>query len=413
MTDASITAARRGLPGCSDLHIIMACPGHLQAVSEIGRASVPASPDSSNAASHFGEQVHALVSGELDAMSGSERASWVAAQCQRILDHLTLQTFGSYNDLAIWKETRFWLKSPEGAPILSGQSDRVVANPAGTYLLTDNKSLPGYVPPAAENWQLLGLACCLLNDDTTRHGIPSAPPINELYAAIIQPAISQKPERVHYTAQQLHVATYQIRRGLDIAKLPSAPRIPGTHCRYCAANATCPAALSMPLSLVGQVGRAVPCAPPNADKSLKQQAATTVASLTPAQLSELLPRLSLVTAIIEAARDRAKAMAATDDLPGYTLTDRAGEQSLTDLKAARELLDPYVTKEEFNALISIPVGALREIFVTRYAGIQHTTKVAAGKQFAQLIEKVSQRAAPTKLLTQTKPALPDQKKDNT
>lgn len=356
---------RLGLPSASFLPILAHCRGSWKAVKDLP-------PETSDAAD-FGNQVHDLASGQLEEMGATERASYIHKGYERIWSKVAMEIFGNLDGLMVYKETRFFMRNKELQPVFSGQADKIVIRD-GVALITDLKALTGAVAPAEENWQLLALAVAFLDDDAKRGDHP----VETVYGAIIQPLISHIPKIVQYNVQQLLIARRQIVRFLEEAAMEGAPLTPGTHCRLCRARAHCQAAISLPMLWTA----------PDLSAS----------TLTAAHVAELYPKLAAVESIIKALRARAKELAATDPTFPYTLRERQGDLVINDLKAARTALEPWVKKEDFNALIGISTGALREIFVTNYAGAEKTTKVEAGKKFLELLASASAREATKQML---------------
>lgn len=346
------------------MHRIVACPGYWSLRKECPpRAATPAST--------FGNAVHDAMANE--DMVLKEQFSWTINQCQLIKAQVVREMFGDNPDYFSAIETRFWTLDKDGNRLFSAQAD-FLAGRDGRWLVLDWKGLPGDVDDAAWNWQLLTIAVCVAMDDERRNRMP----LDELYAAIIQPSVTKHPTLVRYDLNQIVAARRMIIEKINAANQPHAPRIPGNHCKYCECAAYCVEAQSMGMILA---------APQRA-----------VAQLSPEQLIQVYERLPVINDVIAEIRKRMKLLAETDPDFAYQLIDRKGNLKITNLKAAREALEPHVTAKEFNSMLDVAVTQLRELFVDRYAATEHTTKVIAGKKFMELIANASERQAPVKML---------------
>lgn len=371
-----MTDIRQGLPSASELHRVIACPGYLQLKAELQKQTgIGSKPKDAQ----FGDDVHALMSGELKEMDAGERAAWVAKQCEKIRAKLVHEILGE-EPLNTCIETRFWLSNAKGEKVFSAQVDYAgtLNVTDGKWLLIDYKSLPGQVNPSSENWQLLSQAVCLGDDDEIRGPLP----VDEVYCAIVQPLISTKPEVVKFTVQDLIRAKALIIKKLDESKTPNAPRIPGPHCKFCACADQCPEASGMVVALANEFSLGV-------------------AHLTPAMIAEIIPRFAAIEKIMKDVKERAKALAAQGELPGYTLKEIQGDRFLPDIQAARDLFKDWISKEEILSMLRLPLTKLREKFVDKYSTEKGVTKVEAGEEFDKLVEAICQREKPSKRLVKS------------
>lgn len=365
-----MTDDREGLPSASELHRVIACPGYLALKAELQKQP---SGGSKPKDAQFGDAVHALMSGELKEMDAGERAAWVAKQCEKIKNKLIREILGE-EPSNVFVETRFWLSAGTRQKIFSAQLDYAARSDV-KWLILDFKSLPGQIDPSSSNWQVLSQAVCLGDDDEMRQNLP----IDTVYCAIVQPLVSVKPEVVKFTVPDLIRAKAMIVRKLDESKTPNPPRVPGAHCKFCPCANECPEASGMALALASEFTLGV-------------------AHLTPEMIANIIPRFAAIEKIMKDVKDRAKALAAQGELPGYTLKEVQGDRFLPDIQAARDLFKDWVSKEEVLSMLRLPLTKLREKFVDKYSAEKGTSKVEAGEKFDTMIEAIVEREKPSKRL---------------
>lgn len=376
-----MTDVRNNLPSASSLSRLIRCPGSAALIKELQPNKHSGTRDTQDAS--FGNEVHGLLSQGVSEMAASERAAYVAKKCDSIREKLRIEILGD-TPLSTFVETRFWIRDRTGAKVFSAQVDWAGCAD-GKVLICDFKSLPGQHSNASENYQLLGQAVAVVDDDETRNASGTVA-ASDVYVAIIQPSITLHPEVCHYDFESIRRAKHLILQKIDESKAIGAPRIPGVHCMYCPASSSCPesAADLMALSVRHNLG---------------------VDTLTPEMVANMLPRLPAIKKIIKDLEGRAKSLADANLLPGYELKTVEGNryiQSQESVQAVRDALADYLSKEDILPLLSLPFGELRQKFIDAYVAKERCDKVEAGKQFDKLMEPICEREQPKRLLTKIK-----------
>lgn len=374
---------RLGLPSCSELHRHIACPGYNQL-----KAACPTKQSSCEAAT-FGQEVHAALN-EVDGVPITEFQGNIIRKCELAREKIVADIFGD-SQYSIIRETRLWCYGDEQRPkILSGQPDWVGLCPEkASVIIIDYKSLPGEVSPVEENWQILGLMVCLCEEliagrfDYMTKGAP----IEWFYGSIIQPLVDGKQTTVvKYGLDKILECKSMIYERLTQNQVAGAPRIPGAHCKGCPVAGSCVEGSAMGMVLA------------------KRTPKDLVGRLSPEEICELLPRLPAIHSICDAILQRAKEI--EGEKPGtlgaYKLIERKGDRTLTDLKGARDAVAGVVAKEEFSAMLTMALGALRDLYSSKRAEAGGTTKKAAGEEFDKLIEPFIERGSPKSTLVPVK-----------
>lgn len=113
------------------------------------------------------------------------------------------------------------------------------------------------------------------------------------------------------------------------------PLVPGEHCTFCRARATCPALQRQVESAVQASFAAVPLEPPQP------------ATMSPEQIGKVLGAASVIEVWLKAVRERAHQMALDGQhVPGHKLVERVGNRKWIDDASAADMLrsigvDPY------------------------------------------------------------------------
>lgn len=202
--------------------------------------------------------------------------------------------------------------------------------------IVDLKLGSGTYVAAEDNSQLLIYTLGLLKefgidpltlDDATLH--------------IVQPLYASDAPHRPFTVSGLDLVAFQLR--LDAAEkaalTPGAPRIAGSHCRYCQARDTCPAlreqALMAAQEVFPQLDPALPAVPP-------------LIEMVPTErLAKVLAGTSIMEQWIKAVREEAFRRAAKGEkIPGYKLVAKVGHRAwVNEAEAAAVLtsfgIDPF------------------------------------------------------------------------
>lgn len=354
---------RDSKPSASGLDLIVACPG-----SWLAQRGLPPLPI--DADREVGSQMHAAFAGELpisDLDSATMQATVQAAE--RIRDHIyEKHACNSVTDV-VKVETRYWLHDLRGRRCFSGQIDWVMRTTKGLALILDFKSLFGEYA-CDSSWQLLSQACCFYQTLKREEII-----VDEILCGFIQPRVTNDPKLVRYTRVELEASIDIILRHLHAAHMGKAPRYPGIHCGKCAAAGVCLEAQS----LTAMVGF---------NSSLPS-----VNRLTPQQIATILPQLTLIELLCEQIRARAKQMALTSEgaIPGYEIKLVEARQVITDINGLFGEIKDVVEKDDYRALLNLPITAVRELFCDRWSRAHNTTLKAAAEIFDERVKAHSLR----------------------
>lgn len=365
-----MTDPRKNKPSASELYRVVGCQGYLQA-----KESMPVQNTQSEDAA-IGSLIHDVLK---DEGRGAERLPndyyrWVATKSLELRDRFVADVFGE-SPIEVMREERFWLLSRDGDGIFSGQADfAAVDRQEGTVLVVDYKTMPGDVDDADENWQLLSLAACL-SETLARSGCH----VKQAFGAIIQPSVNQSPMLVQYNEQQITDLGALARRKLREAAMRGAPRTPGPWCKFCPVAGHCVEAQAMSVVL------------------FKGGAIERVKSLTPEQITKLLPSFPVINKVMEAVRARAEELATAGELPGYEMKDGYVTTFVKDIPGFYDRLrsECTLTKEEFFANLKVSKEGIEELFRDRYSKQNGTTKKAATEKFKEIVSQFGE-ARPTK-----------------
>lgn len=352
---------RDGLPSASGLDLIVACPGSWSAT----RGLPPLPPDTDRTA---GSEMHAAFAGEThieDLDSATKQATVQAAQ--RIRDQLRERHVATAS--LTHKEVRFWLHDLRGQRCFSGQVDWAMITPKGLALILDFKSLFGDYA-CDSSYQLLGQACAFYQT-MKKEGVI----VDEILCGFIQPRVTTEPKLVRYSRVELEASIDIILRHLHAAQIENAPRYPGNHCAKCAAAGVCLEAQSL-TAMVG-FNSTMP----------------SVNRLTPEQIAAVLPQLPLIEKLCEQIRVRAKQVALTTEgaIPGYEIKYVESRQVITDINGLFGEIKDVVDKDDYRALLNLPITAVRELFCDRYSRAHNVTLKKAAEVFDERVKAHSLR----------------------
>lgn len=222
---------REGRPSASGLSRLVGCPGSWVAEQLAGE-------DEETEAARHGTELHKCMEDgttpedaeDADAVEWCRRTELEAAE--RYLQVPQNMTY-------VEREQRLW----DSQRKFSGQADAVFMDAVdaeqdlhepSVALVVDYKFGRGEVDGAERNYQLAALALLVSE---------KYPSVQTVYAAILQPFVSQDtPRVVKYTRASLPAARDAIYAAIAAAERPGAEFRPSMHaCKYCKAAKTCPA----------------------------------------------------------------------------------------------------------------------------------------------------------------------------
>ncbi len=311
---------RGGRPSASGLERLCLCPGSWQA-----EASCPEEAESADAAA--GSRLHACM--EHGTMPEDAAEAEAVAWCRRMEGELAAELLG--DEASERREARLWARDRA----FSGQPDAVFV--AGDRaLIVDYKFGRGEVASAPGNLQLAALAVLV------RQAHPEAA---EVFAAILQPFVCRaRPQVVRYGREDLQAAEAYLAKAIAAAEAPGAVLRPGARqCRYCRAQAVCPAALREALSC---------------------EAVVRWEALPPESRAELWRRAQLARRLADSIERRVKEDLKNGvELPGLELAPGRSSFTVTDAQAAYVVLAEQlgISAEEFAACCKVGITPLDKL----------------------------------------------------
>lgn len=356
---------RLGLPSCSDLPRIVACTGYLQLRAEVGEI-----PETSSDDAALGNKLHAILKGDGAAPSTlPQRESWIVEQCLSMRNKMRDELLSPAPHHEYF-EVRFWIDEQE-RKLFSGQLDYACHND-DEFLVVNYKTGPIEAEPSDASWQLMGEMIVYAFEQ----GLVGLK-FSKGYGAIVQPLVSTTPTIVCYTAHELEVAKSIILRRLEEAKAPGAPRIPGVQCKFCPLNSRCPEAGSTAL--------------------IVRDLANKLDTLSPEKIALLYSHKRAIEKVLEDIGDRAKALAAAGQLPGYDLADGYERLTITDIPGFYAAIKEKIplTREDFFRECSLAHGALKERYLSHLVsnGVTKRDAESSWNEFAGQFGEKKQTAS--------------------
>ncbi len=338
---AAAADPRGGRPSASGLERLCLCPGSWLAEGLQAASGCPEDGESADAAA--GSRLHACMEhGTLpEDAAEAEALEW----CRATELELAAGLLGAPDVPLAVREQRLWARDRA----FSGQPDAVFV--AGDRaLIVDYKFGRGEVAAAAGNLQLAALAVLVGQ---------AHPQVEEVFAAILQPFVSRaRPQVVRYGRGDLQAAEAYLARAIAAAEAPGAVLQPGARqCRFCRAQAVCPAALREALSC---------------------QAVVRWDALPPAARAELWRRAQLARRLADAIDRRARAdLKAGSELPGLELAPGRTCFAVTDAQAAYGVLAGQlgVTAEEFAACCKVGITPLDRLVHAKRKAVDAAARV--------------------------------------
>lgn len=382
---------RKNLPGCSELHRVVACPGYLAA-----KAAFPTQSGSQSTAASSGTKIHDalaedseeeyIIDGESVYLTLKGREQWLVDKSQEMVAKLVVDLWGTTPILAQMVEQRMFLRH-QGEDVLAGKPDLCKANSNWDWLIVDYKTGSKPVPTAESNWQIHGYALCLESYVSTVEKLQLG---GKIFGVIIQPLVSLKPTVVEIQPDTLKAARAMVLNALKIAtsKLPN-PRIPGAHCDYCQAAPTCFEAASTGIVM--------------------EKRAKDIASMSPEQVAQVYTMLTSIENRCDEVRQyvKRKLFADPGSIPGLKLVMENNGSEVQDKIAFLRSIMPTITKEEFTTLLKVPMGKIRELWVDRTVEAKGCTKTEAAAMFKDATE-VATVPKPQKMVIRRDHGKPEQ-----
>jgi len=355
------TDERKGLPSASEAHRIIACPGYLFAKKTWEHTQEEESPIAKSGTDTH-DAIECMIDGKPVEMTLDETEEFVAEKCTQMHDMTVQDLFGGPDKInKNWVRMRLWMKHNDQF-MMSGEPDYFGTDGQGTWYCEDYKRGPKPVPVATKNWQLQTYLTLMAHDEKL-NGLK----FEKLYGAIFQPLVSSRAIIVKMTVDDCLSIRNQLLRALWKADDPNQPRIPGDHCTYCPVAGVCPQRQSFGLVLQHEF-------------SLSN-------SLSNEQLLAIYPKLSQIEQVCEKVRGIFKERVARGEIKEYEIYDHPSGHTVNHPNDMFKLVKEYFSDgKEFASLLTVPIGKIREVWVSRFMDAAECNKTAALKAWREQIE---------------------------
>jgi len=172
--------------------------------------------------------------------------------------------------------------------------------------------------------------------------------MDEFIGVISQPLASLYPQPTLITGMDVTRLCRKIEAAIAYSTLPDAPRFPGSHCEYCPARFHCPEHHA-----VGPVMTA------------RLEGVEKIKHLTPAELKSLKPRVDYLKTMIDTFDEAFKGAVGAGLVPGWEMYDHPAGHKPADPLDLYQLVKEWMSNKEFRALLSCPVGKIRDGVISR------------------------------------------------
>lgn len=364
---------RRGVPSCSALERLDACPASWQ----IGRAAemqglVPGSGDDAESGTRIHRWLESREDADWERLSHDERET--AARCQEQTDAVMAEwhppgdkTLTEFRELRLGR-TRMGacLKvTPDNAGVdfmVTGQADLIVVDRRERRaLVIDYKTGRGEVASATGNKQLLGLAALVAG----HWGLAS------VRVAIVQPWAGA-PSLAEIGEQELMFCDMWLDETVEECLTPQ-ELVPaeGAWCQYCPGRAICPAlraqAVTEPESLIQQG------LPAGSEREAMMARAMELPAM---ELSRLLKGRKMISYYVGAIEAAARMkLERGESVPGFELRERVSRRKIEDASAAAAAVAPLLVNAEGGSS-----AALLRCATLRPKGLQDELQQASGRK---------------------------------
>lgn len=283
------------------------CPGRAIAQKEAGKPPPEKEP---NEYAEHGKAIHAaLETANTDHLTQQQKE--IYHQCVDITDKVLAKYFGAFNGHILREQT---LSLSIDGHTHIGHPDAIYRQ-KGVALIPDYKSLRGEYAGASSNEQLRDYVC--LYDLNTEL-------LEEAATVIIQPLVTTNPEICIYDREAINRATAEMRQRVRSSHDVLAPRIAGDlQCQWCRAKRICKEYQERSSSRL-PVPRTIVDVP--------------VASWTPEQRVEFCEHRTAARKWLEDTEREMKRLLRDDpdSIPGWTLSDGAEQDVLTNIQVIYE-----------------------------------------------------------------------------
>ncbi len=297
---------------------LMACPGSYR--MQLGR------PEETSEYAAEGTLLHDVVA----KLEGSEHS---ATNCKSVYAGLTAEQERCVEACLEYAK----LNTPEGAEVhrelkvrvwhnfdllTEGTADYVVIV-GDRAVLIDWKFGRGAVADPAGNPQLALYAC----------GVAQKFRVSEVECHIFQPRVGDHAPP--YVFRDFDAIRERYAAAVEMAEGPGLQLLAGDHCKYCRAAAHCPAL------------------------AMAANDAVVITKVTPENAAEVHEQIKAAKQWLDAVSKAVKALVLDGNAPGLEIKETR-TRVIEDAQAAYNAVAENLTKDEFLALVSVPVGRLEE-----------------------------------------------------
>jgi hypothetical protein len=357
----------QNVPSASKLHRVLECPASHQA--ELAAPEVKEDTTDSDT----GNEVHAILSGELHEDSASMEAVQTAERCNDQANRLLAEWQNAESVPLGFRELRYGLtrlggvvrvdESTRAEIVFTGQFDLLYTQ-GNRGLLIDFKSLRGDHASAIENPQLMSLAVLVAK----KHKLET------VRVALVQP-LKGNPTTADLSTHGLQLAESWLVAALDAERNAGPDDLrAGKHCQYCKARFRCRVFAA---AAIQEVEVIEPATIAGLDGETQRKAMWARALDLPAtRLAAAMNGLAMVKRYVATIEGVAKARAGDDPefQRFFTLKTSPGNREINDAQKAFAALEPLgVTAEAALAACSMSFGPLEEA-VRKASGIKIKTE---------------------------------------
>lgn len=314
-----------------------------------------------------GTKIHAsLESGDDEDLELSEREiKEKLSNMERAALDQWMEEFPSESKVETYRERRLWIRDRSTLDLLaSAQLD--VYHIRDTYAeAVDFKTGFAEQTPSERNWQLRVQALALWHE---------YPHLTHIRMAIAHSRLSSKFDACDFTVADLQNVERDLQFLIWKSEQPDAPRVPGSHCRWCRARGVC--AESATYALVVAQAKEFGTLKNSLD------VAAMIQRMTPSQLKFIHERKSLAVEIMDGAIQRLKGLPPEQlALLGLKLADGAKLKPVTNVKLAYERLEAVLGRERMMDVISVARGKAADVLCEQ----QQTTLKAAKEKVDEIL----------------------------
>lgn len=352
------TDIRLGLPSASGIDRIIHCPGSV--IAERGL-----SDEKKLAVTQSGTDIHeSMKTGDEETLGKTER--------EIKEDLLKMEEYSKNKWIddgyvpegitrVIADDSRQWIRNNKLEPLVSAQPDKVYFS--RTSMLGLNWKTGFNDPTPSElSWQ------CRTEVVVTWFNNPQ---IEHARWGIAASRLTSKLDTTDYDRNDYERFNREILHALWRAEQPDAPRVPGTHCRYCKAKSLCREYAVYNMIIASRV-------PITVGKPDDMAIIQAIHNLTPAELGFFYARKSSVEVAYDAAKERLLSMPEEDlKSAGFEKHQGSNLSKITNAALAFQRLASILTPEERVQCISIVRGRAVELYSEHVVSGKHPTQKVA------------------------------------